>query len=146
MGRTRGGVGARTLHVALSAARRGDAVMGVGHTKPNCHACRRVGITVSGAAFHQTKRCMEVCGEGRAAGAGMWRQWISPCVRRLVFQAMVASMVAQRAQGAGSRGTDRWRCFGTDWTSQLEEETHPIGRTARGRVDANGRRTAAWRR
>ena len=71
--------------------------MGVGRTKPNCHACRRVGITISGTALHQTKACMEVRGERRAAGAGMWRQWILPCVRRLVFQAVVASMVAQRA-------------------------------------------------
>ena len=74
MGRTRGGVGARTLQVALSAARRGDAVMGVGRAKPNCHACKRVGITVSGTALHQTKTCMEVRGEGRASGAGLWRQ------------------------------------------------------------------------
>ena len=57
MGHTRGGVGARTLQVALSTARRGDAVMGVGRAKPNCHACRRVGITVSGTALHQTTSC-----------------------------------------------------------------------------------------
>ena len=147
MGRTRGGVGARTLQVALPAKRRGDTIMGVKRGKPNCHACTRVGITVSGTALHQTKACMEVRGEGRAAGAGMWRQWISPCVPRLVFQAVVASiMVAQRIQGVGSRGNDRWRCFGTGWTSHPKEKTDPISRTARGRVDANGRRTAAWRR
>ena len=144
--RTRGVVGARRLQVALSAARRDDAVMGITRAKPNYHACERVRITVSGMALHQTKACMEVRGEGRAAGAGMWRQWILPCVRRLVFQAVVASMVAQRAQGAGCRGTDILPCFGTHWTCRPEEDTHSIGTATRGRVDASGRRSAARRR
>ena len=113
MGCPRGGVGARTLHVALSAARRGDAVVGVRRAKPNCHACKRVGVTVSGRALHQTNTCMEFHGESGAAGAGMWTQWVSRRVRRLLFQAVVAIMVAQRAQGAGNRCKDRWRCFGT---------------------------------
>ena len=85
--------------------------MGVGRTQSNCHARRQVGITVSGTALHKTKACMEIRGEGRTAGAGMWGQWISPRVRGLVVQTVVANMVAQRAQRGG--GKDRWRCFGT---------------------------------
>ena len=37
----------------------------------NRHARRWVGIAVSGAALHETEACMEVRGEGRAAGAGL---------------------------------------------------------------------------
>ena len=55
-------------------------------------------------------------------------------------------MVPQRAQGAVSRGKDKLRCFGTEWTDRPEEETRPIDGTAKGRVDASGRRAAAWRR
>ena len=53
MGRTLGGVGARTLQVALSTARRGQAILGIGRAKPNRHACGRMGVTVRGAALHK---------------------------------------------------------------------------------------------
>ena len=120
-------------------------MVGVGHAKPNRHVCRWMGVSVSGAALQQALARMELRGEGRAASAGMWRRCIPPCVRRLVFQGVVTSTVTQRAHRVGNRGTHKWRCLGTDWTGRPEEETRPMDRTARGRVDAIGHTTAALR-
>ena len=135
-------------HYRWHCLRRGGATQpaGVGRTQSNRHARRWVGITVSGKALHKAKACVEVYGEGGAAGAGMWRKRVLPRVWGLVLQAVVASMVAKRAQRTGGGGTDRWRCFGTGWTGRPQKEKDPISRAARGKVDVNGRIIAAWGR
>ena len=138
MGCARGRHRARALQVALSAERRGDAVVGLRSVKPNHHARWWMGVAVSGEALHKAKARLEIRGARGIAGAGMWRKWVSPRVWRLVLQTVVEGMAMETAPQTGGRGTDGWQSFGTDWTGRPKKQKDPIYTTTRGKVDGSG--------
>ena len=133
--------GTELEHCRWHCVRKGKVTtMGLGSAQPNRHACWRMGIAMSGKTLHKDEARMEIHGARGTAGAGMWRERVSPCVWRLVLKAVVAGMVTKGAQGTGSRDIDA----GTDWTGRQKKEKDPVGRTTRGGVGGNGHMTAAW--